>query len=161
MPETHRILPVLPAQAIERFWSHVDICSPDQCWPWTSCVNPYGRFWFKGIEYKASRVAYWLEYGIDLGPNSACHSCDNPPCCNPAHIFKGSHAENIADMYAKGRKRIGEQHHRAKLTATQVREIRERHSSGGVQILTLSREYGVSRASIGSIVHRRNWKQLT
>lgn len=85
------------------------------------------------------------------------HTCDNPPCCNPAHLRCGTQKENIEDKYTKGREdpRSGGRNHMAKLTGQQVAEIRSRVAcERGVD---LAREYGVSKATISEIKNRRHW----
>lgn len=102
----------------ERFWSRVNIKEPDYCWLWqasrgrqdTPCIDRlgygqlnvylYGRL-FRG----AHRIAFALFYERDPGEFQVCHTCDNPPCCNPHHLFLGTRSDNMQDMVIKGRSR--------------------------------------------------------
>ncbi len=97
----------------ERFWSFVDkSAGPDACWPWTgSRLKGYGAFRRYGNRRVATRIAW--EYVTGAPPPDdlvIMHSCDNPPCCNPAHLKPGTDAENVADCIAKGRNSRGEKH---------------------------------------------------
>lgn len=92
----------------ERFWARVDVRGPDECWPWIGYLDAdgYGQIAEGGrcSEPLATHRVAWEQVngpipdGMDI-----CHSCDNPPCCNPAHLFPGTHDDNMADMKAKGR----------------------------------------------------------
>jgi hypothetical protein len=95
-----------------------------------------------------------------------CHHCDNPICVNPQHLFIGTGRDNMQDMAAKGRsagsRRIGENHPMAKLTAEQVREIRQRYQnrarySNGP---ALAKEYGVSRGTLWMVATGRLRKEV-
>jgi hypothetical protein len=89
----------------ERFWSKVDRSGgPDACWPWTGrCYAAgYGQVGFKGRTTSAHRVALELSRGRPP-KHLACHTCDNPPCCNPRHLYDGTASQNAADAYARGR----------------------------------------------------------
>lgn len=92
----------------ERFWSKVLIKGPDECWPWLNGTdtNGYGRAWDGRVrKVRPSHVvAYELAWEESIGEGlNGLHECDNPPCCNPAHIFPGTQRENMNDMYSKGR----------------------------------------------------------
>lgn len=113
MPKTHRTIPPLSQQDINRFWSKVDK-TPGQgtmgtCWLWTAGVRSkktgqdYGAFAINRVNYPAPRVAYFICHGEDLGDFQACHACDTPLCCNPTDIFKGTQKDNREDAVAKNR----------------------------------------------------------
>lgn len=88
------------------FWTHVEVRGLDECWPWKLSKSPkgYGVASTTNGTKSAARVAYALAYGEAVPPDKeACHSCDNPPCCNPNHIWIGTHTENMRDASNKGR----------------------------------------------------------
>ena len=92
----------------QRFWKRVDKRGPDECWPWTGAVvsktRPYGILSIQGRSIRASRISWSLSRGETFPPSKlACHSCDNPNCVNPAHIWIGTPRDNTHDMLRKGR----------------------------------------------------------
>jgi hypothetical protein len=91
---------------MDRFWSKVDkSLGGNGCWPWTASTvaQGYGRFRTPEKTLRAHRVALQLS-GTFVGPaDVVMHMCDNPRCCNPAHLRVGTHRENTDDMMAKGR----------------------------------------------------------
>lgn len=108
---------------------------------------------------RAHRFAYLLAHGSIPEGKRICHRCDNPPCCDVEHLFPGTHAENMQDMTAKGRrvgKNAGEKHGRAKLTEAQVSEIKKLERRGVKQV-DLAKEFGVSTTAIGCIVSGKTW----
>lgn len=145
----------------ERFWSKVDTSAgPEACWPWMGArthrrdygylVSPVSG---RRVQFMAHRVAYQLGTGDDPGLLQVCHRCDFGLCCNPAHLWKGTQVENIADMDAKGRRRAlrGEQHPRATLTSDQVAEIRVLLGDVTMSNAMIAERYGVSPTSIRRI----------
>lgn len=163
----------------ERFWSKVDIRTSNECWPWLAQRNTRGYGQFKAQRngrwqpMAAHRMAWWLTYGNDPNDLSVCHTCDNPPCCNPAHLWLGTTAENMADRNTKGRQARGMTHgwqthperigrgervNTAKLTAAQVLAIRA--MLGRVQQKTIAYEFGVSTQLISAIATGRVWRHL-
>lgn len=157
----------------ERFWAKVRR-SQDQtdCWPFMGKCQGAGY----GVQHVggrpgrtiyAHRLAYVLATGVDPLGKAVCHHCDNPPCCNPSHLFLGSIADNVRDMIAKGRKAVcrgggprGEQVGGAKLNAAKVREIRARAAAGEGSGY-LGKAYGVDSSSVRQIVRRETWKHVT
>lgn len=152
-----------------RYWSYVDRRGPKECWPWTGCQEFYGHGAIyagkedgRPIRWKAHRVAWMLAHdGAPPPPElKVRHTCDNPPCQNPAHLLLGTQADNIRDMIERGRDRKrgrpGEQHHGVKITALQVAEIRARVAAGEMQ-KTLVPIYGISKAQVSRIVRGDRW----
>ncbi len=90
----------------DRLWPKVQRGEPGECWNWLGAKNGngYGRIAAEtGRRVYPHRVAWELTNGPIPAGLFACHSCDNPLCCNPAHIFIGTHTDNMRDMHAKGR----------------------------------------------------------
>lgn len=92
------------------FWDRVDRSGGFfACWPWTGPLYRDGRghVWYGGRLRRAHQVA-WIEANGPIPEGQGVlHTCDNPPCCNPLHLFAGTQLDNIADMVAKGRHRNG------------------------------------------------------
>lgn len=88
---------------LDRFWPKVKTTSENGCWLWQASTNQdgYGRFLVNGKKKQAHHVAYYIWYGE--WPRYLLHSCDTPACCNPAHLREGTHQENVAECWAKGR----------------------------------------------------------
>ena len=147
-------------------WARVDkSAGPLACWPWTGTKNEYGYGIVqlrRGKFDRAHRLTFQYAGGNLGSAEVVCHRCDNPPCCNPAHLFAGTMGDNTRDMIGKGRQqdyrrqRRGEAHPMAKLTEAQAREIK--HSS--LTALELSRQYGVSRDMVYYIKRGKNWAHL-
>jgi hypothetical protein len=109
--EKHQELPVLSENDINRFWNKVAItANPDRCWEWMASKrrNGYGRFSMtvgtqKDVSLVATRVSFFLNYGVQPLDKCVLHTCDNPACVNPSHLKIGTYKDNTEDMMNKGR----------------------------------------------------------
>lgn len=146
---------------IERFWSKVDRGEPDECWPWKAGVGSfgYGQFWLNalGRGIGAHRFSAYLA----LGPSDqfVLHSCDNPPCVNPAHLRYGTPGENMADRDVRGRGAAGERQGLSRLTAESVRAMRDAYARG-VGTPELGRRFGVHTATAHRAVTGKTWRSV-
>jgi general stress protein YciG len=136
----------------ERFWARVARRGDDECWEWTGARKDtgYGRLQIDGLRVRAHRFAWELANGPIPAGLSVCHRCDNPPCCNPAHLFLGTPADNSRDAATKGRMPHGERHYRAAMTSAQVVEIRRLYVRG-MSLGEIARTVGVPLGSVGSV----------
>jgi len=161
MPIRTNQLPRLSAFDLARFFAKVNTRGPYECWPWRGApdVYGYGRFSLRTKTVKAHRVMYALARGPIGEGKLVCHSCDNPICCNPAHLFLGTTKDNLADAARKGRVSRGEHAPKAKLLPRQVQEIRAKYAGGFLQD-DLAAEYGVYQNAIHEIVTRKSWKHV-
>lgn len=151
----------------EKFWEKTGVRGEDDCWEWTASRNKkgYGNFYLSignsdSMHILAHRVAYMLSSDTQIPENTmVCHSCDNPPCCNPKHLFLGSNQDNMQDMVNKGRS-AGQKGFKAhlKLDKNKVAEIR-RLRGEGVQVKTLSSMFGIDYSWISKIVNNRIWTE--
>jgi hypothetical protein len=159
----------------DRFWRRVAKDPAENgCWLWTASTvskepgRAYGLILYEGVRMGTHRCSWIIHNGPIPAGLEVCHNCptgDNPRCVNPAHLFLGTHAENMADMGAKGRAgkpdRRGEKAGRtAKLTEAKVREIRALYSGGGWSHSTLARRFGVCDGTIQHITQRKTWSHL-
>jgi len=151
------------------------------CWEWqgsTTCgfgrevntLRGYGQVGgaVDGVRYHllTHRLAFALATGHFLARGECVlHRCDNPPCCNPAHLFLGDRAVNCADKVSKGRQRNGivpgERHGMHKMTEVMVREMRRAYAAGEASQPELARRFGIRQSSVWSILHRRTWHHIT
>lgn len=122
------------------------------CWNWQlSKMKGYGRVW-NGKRYEAAhRVAYELWIGPIPWPLYGCHKCDNRACCNPDHVFLGTHQENIQDASIKGR--LKRQH---KVTDAQIVAIRKDPRIGRL----IANDYGISDTLVYGIKCGRFYSQI-
>jgi hypothetical protein len=148
------------------FWSNVDIRGPGECWPWLGAKHKrsgHGRYRWNGQERTAHSIAHELTYGETEGKRGTQgvlmrHSCDNPPCVNPAHIIPGTAYQNTKDMMDRGRHKpiLGEASIWAKLTEQDVRDIRVDERSHA----EVARQYGVSAPTISYLRKGKTWKHV-
>lgn len=142
------------AAKVTEFWSNVTVGASDECWPWIGYIEDgYGRFFFAGSMRGAHELAVTFTTGERRASNlDTCHSCNNPPCCNPAHLRFDTRKSNVQDMITAGTHRAGP----SKLDHDKVHVIRERYAAGASQ-LALANDYGVTNGLISQIVKGNRW----
>lgn len=163
-PNGNKRVTVSNRSIAESFWSKVVIL--DACWKWIGQTNGVG---YGKIErgnnpkkiFLAHRVSWQIHFGDIPGKLHVLHKCDNPPCCNPSHLFLGTNSDNHRDKIIKGRQAKGDKFPHTILSITDVRLIRELYSNGITQ-QQLAKEYGLCQAgNISLIVNRKSWKHVT
>ena len=145
-----------------RFWSKVTL-DPSGCWMWNAASDPhrYGAFRVLGKNIKAHRYS-WAEINGPVPKNKhILHKCDTPACCNPKHLFIGTHQDNMADMYKKNRRKpaIGSKASKAKLTEAQIPTIRILYKQG-ISSRKLANQFNVSRTTILELVRGNTWTHI-
>jgi len=145
----------------ERFESRVELIPESTCHWWTNATDKdgYGRVDKDGKKAIAHRVAYEMYVGSIPEGKFVCHSCDNPSCVSPHHLFTGTHSANMADRMKKGRQAKGEQQGSSKLTEGDVIEIREMAETQTHR--AIGALFGVHGSTIASIIHKDTWKHIT
>jgi hypothetical protein len=156
---------------VESVWKKVDIRGDDECWPWVGrwkAEDGYGRMDIDGVAGVYSNRAAYLAAtpgSITLRQPASSnergfvlHSCDNPGCCNPKHLFLGTHLENMRDKVAKGRTPNfkGPRAPRAKLSWEQVREMRSLAGSN-LSAAELGNAFGISKPSALSVIRGHSY----
>jgi hypothetical protein len=151
----------------ELFWSKVAVGGPDDCWPWIPGTDKhgYGRFHIRPKSVLAHRFAYELVNGPIPDGLRACHTCNHPPCCNPAHIYAGTDADNIHDSMRAGThvpppRYPGSKNRNAKLTESKVRFIRDTYTAGKETQVALARRFGVSQTAVSFVILHRSWRHV-
>lgn len=144
----------------ERFAAKVRTAGPDECWHWLgapdTCSLGYGRISRDGAKLYAHRAAYEIANGFLPARAYVRHTCDNPACCNPAHLIAGIPADNVADMVAKGRQRRN-------LTKAEVLEIDRLDREQGTYWTNarLARRFKVTETSIRRLLAGSTWSKIT
>ncbi len=150
---------------IERFWSQVDrTASPTGCWLWIGLTRGnmgYGRISIAHKFHAVHRFSWELHNGKPVPEGVlVCHRCDVPACVNPDHLFLGTVNDNVADRVTKGRTNHGEEHPNARLTDSDIVEIRQLYSSRALTQVELAARFHVSSVAISCIVRRKTWKHV-
>lgn len=155
----------LPADSTaERFHKNIRV-SENGCHEWIGYAdtNGYGRM--SAFGRKSGQLAHRVSWELTNGPipsdMDVLHRCDNPPCCNPEHLWLGTAEDNVRDMIQKGRRvpiptRRGENINTAKLTPDDVRRIRSSSKSSA----ELGVKYGISRVQVNNIRTRKQWTHV-
>jgi hypothetical protein len=140
-----------------KFWEQINKKGDDECWEWTGYrrVEGYGEMRFHHFLFRTHRIAYMTASGQIENGLSVCHKCDNPPCCNPNHLFLGTRSENSKDMLAKGRNHRGE---KASSVVTEeiVRLIRV-DAEMGVPWKQIASKFKLKYTTAWAIITRARW----
>lgn len=146
-----------PEELIERdpkFWSHVKIAAPDDCWQWTGPrdADGYGRTRGTG----AHRVAYRLANDEIPAKTYILHTCDCPSCCNPDHLVAGTQSENMRQKFARGR----HTDHARKLSERDVIRMR-RLAAFGTGYAELAKKFGITHGHARNILNGNKWPGIS
>ena len=140
-----------------RFWKFVK--KTKGCWLWTGTKRKFGYGDFERMT--ASRFSYIMhKEKVPLGL-CVCHSCDNPPCVNPKHLWLGTRKDNFYDMMSKKRDIhvVGESNGKSKLSAKQVVKIRSLYKTGKYSQRKLGYLFSVSHRCIGELINKKTWRE--
>lgn len=156
----------------KKFWKKVQ--KTDDCWIWTACGSgpdgKYGGIMIRHKKQKAHRVSYEIHFGAIPKGMYVCHSCDNPKCVRPDHLFLGTAKQNTQDCISKRRMHFqikpdfmanlrGSQNPKSKLTERVVLEMRNRRKLGE-SLRGLAREAGVCHKTLLSAIHGKTWSHV-
>lgn len=161
-----------PTHPSERFWDKVDKLKPNACWEWQGARYPNGYgFLYAGILYEggglwvmAHRLSFELHHGQVPDGLFVLHTCDNPPCVNPAHLYTGTKADNAHDRAVRRRgkehRQNGEDNDNAKLTDADVLKIIALLNAGKLSQAAIGEKFGVKQPLISRIKSRTVWRHL-
>lgn len=131
------------------------------CWEWVGAKQGWGggAFHFEGHTIAASRFSYLLFKGKIPPTLFVCHSCDNPCCVNPTHLWIGDQKANMDDMRQKDRRALGEKHGNSKLTESNIKEIRQ-FIKQGLPLTKIGELFNVKYKAIYKIKTGCTWKHV-
>ena len=146
---------------LARFWSKVDVKRPNECWPWqekSRHENGYGLFTLQRPERRTQR-AHRFAYEIFNGPVPEGlllrHTCDNPACCNPAHLLAGTHAENMADMHERKRRLYA-----GRYSESEIADMKRRVAAGETQT-SVAKRYGCRQSYVSMVISGRRGASIS
>jgi len=148
------------SDTINRFLDNVSIT--EDCWEWKRSTNAdeYGQMWLNGTMCRTHRISWLIFHGDIPDDRHVLHKCDNRRCCNPAHLYLGTHSENMRDAIESGNKPPvygTEQSHG--LNADEVREIR-RLADQNWSYPEPAERFNVSAKTIGCVVRRETYTHI-
>lgn len=144
------------------FWLKVLRRGINQCWPWVGATDNkgYGHLTRNGKTHKASRMAWRLTRGEIPKGFEVCHKCKTPSCCNPKHLFLGTHRKNMDWAVEHLEMKQGESHRSAKLTASKVKEMRKLYAGGTLSYKEIGKIFGVTMMPAWAAINRKTWKSV-
>lgn len=140
---------------LTRFYSKVR--KSEGCWSWLAGKDKdgYGKFWYLNDTIRANRASWILHKGPIPEGMHILHSCDNPECTNPEHLFLGTSRDNVLDMVAKNRN-VGN----TKLEESDVICIRALYFWFKHRVVYIAEEFKVSPSTIQFIIQGKTWKHI-
>lgn len=153
-------------EGVKIAWSRITKGKEDECWEWPKINRVpkdvgYGQIRIGGKIWKAHRLIWTSIYGEIEKGLELCHHCDNPPCCNPSHLFLGTCLDNQRDSAKKGRRNnlTGEKNNNAKMTKEKVIRVHKLIASGNKH-KDIAAEMNVTVSCIRQIAHGSRWPHL-
>lgn len=149
------IMPVITNQIKHRLYSEVLVGEEDECWPWfgSKDTDGYGIVRIEGRLYKTHRLSYYIATGDDPGELKILHDCNNCPCCNPKHLYKGTSLDNARDRDLAGNTvvpyRHTAQHHQRN------EEMRTMYATGKYSQRQLAKLFNVTQGYVSMIVNHK------
>jgi len=155
---------------LERFWTKVDIRNWDECWEWLAQKDKdgYGRIKIKKKCLRAHRFSFFIHNGFVDKNLYVCHSCDNPSCVNPHHLWIGTNRDNQNDLVEKSKiinkknksKNMGEKSHLSKLKEEDVIAIRNLYLDKSILIKDIANKFDITITNVQDIVKNKTWKHV-
>jgi hypothetical protein len=158
---------------MERFWNKINVRAEDKCWEWTAATRSgYGAIKIDGSVVSAHRLSWRFEHGEIPDDLYVCHHCDNRLCCNPKHLFLGTHSDNMKDAYEKERLtqlenceerlevKSGEANPKSKLTKKEVKRIKFLLDKKDLTHKQIGKKFNVSRQCITDINVGNKWSHI-
>lgn len=153
-------------RTITRFWQKIKRGDSFECWEWIAFRDKDGYGQFRTRKPRRMRKASIIAYEIEYGPTNGllvCHLCDNPPCCNPGHLWLGTQKNNMEDTVKKNRiakqNQNGQKNANSKLSESHVYEIRKLIANGQKNT-KIAQLFNVHHATISSIRVGKTWKHI-
>lgn len=142
----------------EPFCDRYEVDEVSGCWNWIRGTDEdgYGKMSLNGKDIRAHRYSWEIKNGSIATDQLVCHSCDNPSCVNPSHLFLGDHSVNHADRGIKDRTANGERAGASRFTEKQISEMREKNL--GFQ--AARQKYGISKTHYYRVLHGDSWRHL-
>lgn len=152
----------------DMFWALIQQGAIDECWPWLGATNGagYGIVRMLGAKFYAHRQAYTEARGPIAAGMVIRHSCDNPICCNPAHLDVGTMRDNTQDAVTRGKMHgrnctRGSAHHRSRLTEQQVSEMRRKYDINiRGDASKAAREFNISHSTADRVLRGTSWSHI-